>query len=984
MPAATQQVGVAMYGYGHAATLAQVPRQASAGCVQEAQQLAAAQSATACAAALADLGMRLKAAGDWRGAAEKYYEALRLDPSLYAAQYNLGALYLAAGDLQHALEHTERACSLEPLSADAMHNMGEICRAQGSNEAAAQWYRAALRCNPNCETTHSNLSVVLVSIGLQVKPQDAKGAIKCYQEALVHSPTNASAYYNLGVSYAELRKHTKALMNYNLAVHFNPRCAEAFNNMGVIYKEQENIEKALKCYHMALQCNPRFAQTLNNLGVTYTTTGRLTEALEYLSRAVAAAPTYAEAYNNLGWLFWDHGDMAQALRMYERCITLSPTSKNPCQNRLLALNYLHDVHPQKVFEAHSAWGERFSLETGSAYTDWPVTKARRKLRIGYISPDFFHHSVSFFCHALLEHRNREQFEVILYSNTTREDDKTELFKNLVPEGHLKKIVGRTAREVAELIREDRIDILVELAGHTANNRLDVVALKPAPVQFTYIGYNNTTGLGALDYRVTDAIVDPVDTEQPFTEELVRLPGCFLCYTPPARIPDVDQLPARREGFVTFGSFSCLAKIGAPCVALWARVLREVPGSRLLVKNKGFYSTDVQAQFVSQFKAHGIAEHRLKLMSLASASFDHLKIYNEVDIALDTFPYSNTTTTCETLLMGVPAICLSGSTHGSRTGVTLLNAVGMPDLVATSHDDYVQKAKTLASDLYVLSTLRQSLRTVLLSSPLCDGPTFMREKYEPMLQEKWRLYCEGRPPSVQVWTSTEAPDPLAPGPFAPPLPAGVPFVSPAAMAVAHSSQQQQPQQQLVAVPAAAAPVPAAQVALPFGVTHQLTLPAVNGMAPLVTSRAAVPAQVQGAALVPSPTLPVNGAASASVAFPAVATSTQGCTASVGQVGQAPLFAPVQPALQNTGAAGGATFAPSNLFAQPEASICSNVATRSAAPGVGSPGSTVLTANNWTTTTPVPMSCNGSVEVAGIPGLSPGRRRARARAPRGVRA
>eukprot|EP00429_Kryptoperidinium_foliaceum_P037664 CAMPEP_0176177168 /NCGR_PEP_ID=MMETSP0120_2-20121206/90764_1 /TAXON_ID=160619 /ORGANISM="Kryptoperidinium foliaceum, Strain CCMP 1326" /LENGTH=904 /DNA_ID=CAMNT_0017515261 /DNA_START=64 /DNA_END=2778 /DNA_ORIENTATION=+ len=729
------------------------------------------------AAALVDLGTRLKAIGDWRGAMEKIYEALRLDPNLFAAQLNLGAMFLAAGDLPRALEHTERAYSLEPRSADAMANLGGIHRAQGNFEAATQWYRAAVRIAPGNEAVASSLAVCLVSWGLQLKAQDPKGAIKCYLEALTHCPTNANAYYNLGVSYAEMHKCDKALVNYSLAVHFDPRCAEAYNNMGVIYKEQDNLEKALSSYHMALQCNPRFAQTLNNLGVAYTTIGRLQEALEYLSRAVAVAPTYAEAYNNLGWLFWDHGDLAQALRMYERCIELSPSSKNPSQNRLLALNYLHNVSPERVFEAHRSWAERFCHEAGPPYTDWLTTPtADRRIRIGYISPDFFLHSVSFFCHALFQYHSRDQFEIFLYSNASREDEKTELFKSMVPPTHWKKVTGRPAVEVAKLIREDRIDILVELAGHTANNRLDVAALKPAPVQFTYIGYNNTTGLGAIDYRITDAIVDPPSQNQPFSEELIRLPGCFLCYTPPARIPEVGQLPAISNGFITFGSFSCLAKVSDPCVALWAAVLREVPTSRLLVKNKGFYSPEVQAAFVNKFKAHGISESRFKLMCLAPTAFDHLAVYNEVDIALDTFPYSNTTTSCETLLMGVPVVCMAGNTHGSRVGVTLLHAIQMQQLVAETQEDYVRIAVGLAGNIPALAECRKMLRQTLLASPLCDGPGFVRRnKYEPVLLEKWRAYCEGRPPSTQVFTAGGTPDPLAPGPFAPPLPPGAPIL-----------------------------------------------------------------------------------------------------------------------------------------------------------------------------------------------------------------
>ncbi|CAJ1410468.1 unnamed protein product [Effrenium voratum] len=284
-------------------------------------------------------------------------------------------------------------------------------------------------------------------------------------------------------------------------------------------------------------------------------------------------------------------------------------------------------------------------------------------------------------------------------------------------------------------------------------------------------------LGAIDYRLVDEVVDPIDTTQPFSEELVRIPGCFLCYTPPTRIPEVEALPALR-GYVTFGSFSCLAKVGEPVVALWARCLHEVPNSRLLVKNKGFYSPDVQATFIAKFKAYGIPEHRLKLMALAPTSYEHLNIYNEVDIALDTFPYSNTTTTCESLLMGVPAVCLVGSTHGSRVCYTLLSAIGLAEFAAQTQEAYVTKVKGLCSNLQTLAMLRKNLRQIMLSSALCDGSGFVRDKFEPILREKWLAYCNGRQPSQQVFSGNGAPDPLAPGPFAAPLAPGQHFVQPA--------------------------------------------------------------------------------------------------------------------------------------------------------------------------------------------------------------
>ncbi|CAJ1365308.1 unnamed protein product [Effrenium voratum] len=434
-------------------------------------------------------------------------------------------------------------------------------------------------------------------------------------------------------------------------------------------------------------------------------------------------------------------------------LLLAGSSGFLCGLALKAVEYLHDDKEL----------QRVAEELGLEASD---------LRLEHYSG-----SVSFFCHALLEHCNKEQFEIYIYNNASREDDKTEVFKTLVPPNRWRKVLGQSAVEVAEMIRADEIDILIELAGHTANNRLDVIALKPAPVQITYIGYNNTTGLGAIDYRLVDEVVDPIDTTQPFSEELVRIPGCFLCYTPPTRIPEVEALPALR-GYVTFGSFSCLAKVGEPVVALWARCLHEVPNSRLLVKNKGFYSPDVQATFIAKFKAYGIPEHRLKLMALAPTSYEHLNIYNEVDIALDTFPYSNTTTTCESLLMGVPAVCLVGSTHGSRVCYTLLSAIGLAEFAAQTQEAYVTKVKGLCSNLQTLAMLRKNLRQIMLSSALCDGSGFVRDKFEPILREKWLAYCNGRQPSQQVFSGNGAPDPLAPGPFAAPLAPGQHFVQPA--------------------------------------------------------------------------------------------------------------------------------------------------------------------------------------------------------------
>jgi len=702
---------------------------------------------------------------------------------LYATHLSLGIQCVQRGDWLAARAHAEQAYALDPQQVDTFYLLGAISRVEGDLIRAVQWYRSILLMKPDCQVSQAQTVALLMTLGLQVKDSAPWTAIQYFQEASAVNPLDSQPWYNLGVTYAEVNKTEEALKAYARALQFNPNCAEAHNNMGVIYKSKDDLDSALRCYQAAVQANPRFTMALNNIGVVLVMIGRLQHALGYLSYAAEVDPAWADTYNNLGWLFWDQGDLEQALRMYEHCIALSPSSKNPPQNRLQALNYLPSVPIQLVFEAHVAWAERFSAEVGRAHTSWPnleflhayqLKQLGRRLRIGYMSPDFFHHSVSYFAHCLLEHFDKEDFDVFLYCSTVREDDKTELFKSLVGPSRYRKVLHRPAAEAAEMIRADGIHILIDLAGHTANNRLDVMALKPAPVQFTWIGYNNTTGMGAIDYRVTDAVVDPPNTEQQFAEELVRLPGCFLCYTPAARIPDVRELAALQTGVVTFGSFSCLAKVSDPCVALWARVLHAVPGSRLLVKNKGFHSADVQSHFRLRFARLGIAEHRLLLHALTPSSFDHLDLYNQVDIALDTFPYTNTTTTCETLLMGVPLITLTGPTHGFRVGETLLTAVGLPELIARSEEEFLCKAALLATDLHTLASMRRTMRQRLLSSPLCDGLTYVRHHVEPMFRQKWNLLCDGRPPSMQQHRTEHPPHALAPCRFASPLTAAEPI------------------------------------------------------------------------------------------------------------------------------------------------------------------------------------------------------------------
>ena len=359
----------------------------------------------------------------------------------------------------------------------------------------------------------------------------------------------------------------------------------------------------------------------------------------------------------------------------------------------------------------------------------------RRLRLGYVSPDFVHHAVSYFFEPVLTARDPAAFEVFCYSDAPVADAVTQRLR--AASDGWRDIAGLSDERVAELVRADRIDILVDLAGHTARNRLLVFARKPAPVQVTWLGYPNTTGLAAIDFRLTEAVSDPLGlTEAWHSEELVRLPGTFSCYAPPPESPPVNALPALAAGQVTFGCFNNLAKVTPPALALWARVLREVAGSRLFLKSPGLADLETVARLREEFALHGIPADRLEFSGAELSVAAHLSLYHRVDVALDTFPYNGTTTTCEALWMGVPVVTLAGATHVSRVGASLLTHLGAPEWIGDAPEAYVARCRGLAADLPRLAVLRSGLRERMRGSPLCDAAGFTRG-LEDALRAIWR-------------------------------------------------------------------------------------------------------------------------------------------------------------------------------------------------------------------------------------------------------
>ncbi|KAL8191684.1 hypothetical protein R6Q57_028415 [Mikania cordata] len=699
---------------------------------------------------LTDIGTSLKLAGNTQKGIQKYYDAIKIDPHYAPAFYNLGVVYSELMQYDTALNCYEKAALERPMYAEAYCNMGVIYKNRGDLELAIACYERCLAVSPNFEIAKNNMAIALTDLGTKVKLEgDINQGVAYYKKALYYNWHYADAMYNLGVAYGEMLKFEMAIVFYELAFHFNPHCAEACNNLGVIYKDRDNLDKAVECYQLALSIKPNFSQSLNNLGVVYTVQGKMDAAASMIEKAIVANPTYAEAYNNLGVLYRDAGSISLAIEAYEQCLKIDIDSRNAGQNRLLAMNYINEGTDDKLFEAHRGWGWRF-MRLYPQYTSWDNSKdPERPLIIGYVSPDYFTHSVSYFIEAPLVYHDYVNYKVVVYSAVVKADAKTNKFRDRILKGGgvWRDIYGIEEKKVARMVREDKVDILVELTGHTANNKLGMMACRPAPLQVTWIGYPNTTGLPTIDYRITDALADPPDTKQKHVEDLVRLPNCFLCYTPSPEAGPAPPAPALSNGFITFGSFNNLAKITPKVLQVWAKILCAVPNSRLIVKCKPFCCESVRHRFLSTLEQLGLESLRVDLLPLILLNHDHMQAYSLMDISLDTFPYAGTTTTCESLYMGVPCVTMGGSVHAHNVGVSLLTAVGLENLVAKTEDEYIRLAIQLASDVAELSNLRMNLRNLMSKSPLCNGSSFITG-LESAYRDMWRQYCNGSIPSLK--------------------------------------------------------------------------------------------------------------------------------------------------------------------------------------------------------------------------------------------
>jgi predicted O-linked N-acetylglucosamine transferase (SPINDLY family) len=646
-------------------------------------------------------------------ALEQYRSALRVDPARADVQNDLATALAMQGRLDEAISAFQQVLQLDPNNAGAHNNLGNALRIQGRLEEALPHFREALRLNPNFAEAHHNLGIALLHLR---RPDDA---VASFQQALRLKPTYMAALDSLQQALKQCPNH-----------------AEGHNNLGNILFKLGRLDEARACYEQAVCARPTLAEAHGNLANVLCMQGFVDQAVAAYQQALLLKPDYADAHSNLGNARRDQGRLDDAIAGYQQARRLKPDEQVYHANLLGTLIYHPHYDSRAIYEEHCRWQRDHALALAPAQPSFANDPSPdRRLRIGYVSPDFSGHVVGRNIWPLLRNHDHGQFDITLYANLARGDPMTEQFQKCAD--HWSPIAGLPDQRVADRIRQDGIDILVDLAVHTLGNRLLVFARKPAPVQVTFAGYPGTTGLSTIDYRLTDPYLDPPGLSDAWYAELsYRLPHSFWCYDPQSEEPEVAPLPALSKGFITFGCLNNFCKVNDEVLQLWARVLGAVPTSRLLLLSKEGSHRQRTLDFLAR---QGVPAERVEFQS-GKPRREYLALYHNVDIGLDTFPYNGHTTSLDSFWMGVPVITLVGITVVGRAGLSQLTNLGLEELAARAPEDFVRIAVDLAGDRAKLQTLHSGLRERMRRSPLMDALGFARG-IEQAYRTMWRQWCD---------------------------------------------------------------------------------------------------------------------------------------------------------------------------------------------------------------------------------------------------
>jgi protein O-GlcNAc transferase len=658
-------------------------------------------------------------------AADHIARAIASNPTVPAYHHSLGLAFAQLKKWNDATNAYRRALELNPAHPMAHFNLGNALFLQNRLEEAAVAYRGHIAISPDTIEAHQNLGCTLQRLG---RLEEAERYLR---HVIAVRPTLQSAHNNLGILLASRQQYVQALLCYQEALRLAPDFGPALTNLGAALHALGQHREAAEVLQRATQLSGT-PEAWNNFSSALKDLGQFDEAFIALGKSLALRPNAPDVLNNMANLCRDNGDVPESIAWYGRALALEPHSLRVHSNMIYSLQFHPGYDEEALFREQRRWNQLHGLPLKQFHR--PQENDRdpdRKLRVGYVSPYFYLQAESFFVVPLLEHHDRENFEIHCYATVVRADKLTQRMKDAGVVWH--DVLGLEDAPVAEQIRQDGIDVLVDLAMHMAFNRLPIFARKPAPVQAAWLAYPGGTGLDAMDYRITDAYMDaPQSPSKFYSESPYHLPDCWCCYDPLG-----DDAPAapRPDGPICFGSINNPCKNNPVHLRLWADIMREIPESRLLMQS---FSESDKNRIRGVFKRAGVGAHRLEFVGRKLRP-DYLRLYDTIDICLDPLPYNGITTTCDALWMGVPVVTLAGKTPAGRAGRSILSTVGLPELIAGNDTDFKKMTIDLANDRPRLAQYRSTLRQKTLQSPLMDAARFTRNM-ESAYRDMWRKWC----------------------------------------------------------------------------------------------------------------------------------------------------------------------------------------------------------------------------------------------------
>lgn len=660
-----------------------------------------------------------------------FRKALRIDPNNSFLNFNVAKAFSEIGDDDKAIKYHVSAMGLNPGHPEGWLNYGRSLLNLKKYEESLECNDKAIALNPKYADAWVNRGCVLHELARY------KEALNSFDEALKINSDLAEAWSSRGNTLNELKQYGQAITSCDKAISIKPDYAEAWSNRGVALCELKQHEEALASYAKAVSINPDCAEAWCNRGVVFLALAQYEQALASCDRALDIKPDYVEAWSNKGIALTSIGKFQLAEASLREAIKIDPSNIIARSKLLFNLNYFeYDEMGDGLAEAKN-YGSVVSKKSIPKFAEWDVSFSTKKLRIGFVSGDLVNHPVGYFVEGLFEHIDPSQFELYAFPTAPVIDDLTNrilpFFKEWVP------VYGMSDLEAATVIHQKGIHILFDLSGHTAHSRLPIFSYKPSPVQVTWLGYFSTTGLPEMDYVLGDPYMSPFGEEKYFTEAIWNLAETWMCLKPPEFKFSVPELPALRNGYLTFGSFGNLSKLNDKVVGVWASVLHQVSASKLFLKSNQLREASQIENVRRRFEKFGISAERL-IIEGPDLREVYYEAYSRVDFVLDTFPYPGGTTSIDALWMGVPVLTLKGTRFLSRLGESIATNAGNLDWIAEDVDDYVKKAVEFSSDIERLSHFRSSLRERVLGTALFDTARFA-ENFGSALWGMWDKFSK---------------------------------------------------------------------------------------------------------------------------------------------------------------------------------------------------------------------------------------------------